>query len=165
MPSQDILEKYDKVRTSLENAIAVSDGILINGKEENTELEYIKKTLNQLNDEFKDEIERLEHSSEWDKLCMAFFGETNAGKSTIIEALRIVYDEESRREEINRQMEELNTVLLREKDDYSGLVSTIRHLNDSLYFQEKLKFKERIIKAVLVIIGVVLGLILAFFLI
>ena len=102
MPGQEILEKYDAVRSSLEKAIEVSDDIEVSGEEENAELDYIRKTLNQLNSDFKAEIERLEESSEWDKFCMAFFGETNAGKSTIIEALRIVYDEESRREEINR---------------------------------------------------------------
>ena len=33
-----------------------------------------------LSSEFKTEIDRLENSSEWDRFCMVFFGETNAGK-------------------------------------------------------------------------------------
>lgn len=33
----------------------------------------------------------------WDKLVIGFFGETNAGKSTIIESLRILLNEQSRR--------------------------------------------------------------------
>ena len=33
----------------------------------------------------------------WDKLTIAFFGETNAGKSTIIETLRILYDKDKDR--------------------------------------------------------------------
>ena len=32
------------------------------------------------------------NSTEWDKLVIAFFGETNAGKSTIIETFRILFD-------------------------------------------------------------------------
>ena len=31
----------------------------------------------------------------WDNLVIAFFGETNAGKSTIIETFRILFDEKS----------------------------------------------------------------------
>ena len=34
---------------------------------------------------------------EWDNLVVAFFGVTNAGKSTIIETFRILFDEETRR--------------------------------------------------------------------
>ena len=36
------------------------------------------------------------NSTEWDKLVIAFFGETNAGKSTIIETFRILFDETER---------------------------------------------------------------------
>lgn len=41
------------------------------------------------------------NSTEWDKLVIAFFGETNAGKSTIIETFRILFDEKERRQNIN----------------------------------------------------------------
>ena len=95
MNNKEIQKKYDDVRLSLEKAIAASDNMEISGDEENAELSYIRETLSHLNSDFKAEIEKLEDSSEWDRFCMAFFGETNAGKSTIIEALRIVYDEES----------------------------------------------------------------------
>ena len=114
MPSQEVIKKYEEVRSSLEKAIEKSDDIEISGEEENAELDYIRKTLIQLNFEFKTEIDRLENSSEWDRFCMAFFGETNAGKSTIIDALRIVYDEEKRREEINSQNDMFKSALSEE---------------------------------------------------
>lgn len=163
MPSQEILERYDNVRSSLEKAIEVSDDIEISGEEENAELDYIRKTLNQLNSDFKAEIERLEESSEWDKFCMAFFGETNAGKSTIIEALRIVYDEESRREEINRQSEQMQEELSKEEAKYFELVNTLTQLNDSLVVQSSSKVKDALKGVGLIMIGVVIGFAMAFF--
>ena len=41
-------------------------------------------------------MEFLEENSEWEKFTVAFFGETNAGKSTIIESLRILLNEKER---------------------------------------------------------------------
>ena len=164
MPDREIVKKYDDVRSSLENAIAVSDDMNVNGDEENAELSYIRKTLNQLNDDFKAEIERLEQSTEWDRFCMAFFGETNAGKSTIIDALRIVYDEETRREEINRQSEELNAEQAKEKTDYKELIDKIELLNNSLANQGESNSRYLIRNFVFGAIGIVVGFTLAFFL-
>lgn len=165
MPSKEILEKYDDVRSSLENAIATSDDMKIYGDEENVELAYIRTTLSHLNEDFKTEIERLESSSEWDRFCMAFFGETNAGKSTIIEALRIVYDEETRRAEIGRQSEQYNTELSHQNAEYSKLVETLKQLNDSLAEPPKRITGKDLIKYVgLVTIGFVIGFVVALFL-
>lgn len=38
-------------------------------------------------------IESLNRNSEWDKFTIAFYGETNAGKSTLVETLRILLNE------------------------------------------------------------------------
>ena len=68
----------------------------------------IVSRLEKINTEFQSEIEKLESSSEWEKFCIAFFGETNAGKSTIIESLRIIYNEKTRQVEMmnhNRECE------------------------------------------------------------
>ena len=46
---------------------------------------YIKDSMNKLGE--------IKTSARWDKLVIAFFGETNAGKSTIIETFRILFDE------------------------------------------------------------------------
>ena len=42
--------------------------------------------------DLKKEVENNIKNVRWDKLVIAFFGETNAGKSTIIETFRILYD-------------------------------------------------------------------------
>lgn len=39
------------------------------------------------------DLGRLHHASEWDVFTIALYGETNAGKSTIIETLRILFQE------------------------------------------------------------------------
>lgn len=162
MPSQEVIKKYEEVRSSLEKAIEKSDDIEISGEEENAELDYIRKTLSQLNSEFKTEIDRLENSSEWDRFCMAFFGETNAGKSTIIEALRIVYDEESRREEINSQNDMIKSALSEEEKDYSELVQELARLNTSLEVKKEFNVKKALIGSGLIVIGVILGFLIAF---
>lgn len=69
---------------------------------------------------------------------MAFFGETNAGKSTIIEALRIVYDEESRRNTINEQGGQLLEEKNKEEKEYTELIDALKRLNASLVPQKNL---------------------------
>lgn len=44
-------------------------------------------------------IESLNLNSEWDKFTIAFYGETNAGKSTLIETLRILLNESTKARE------------------------------------------------------------------
>lgn len=46
---------------------------------------YIKDSMNKLGE--------IKTGARWDKLVIAFFGMTNAGKSTIIETFRILFDE------------------------------------------------------------------------
>ena len=44
----------------------------------------------------------LKHNLVQDHLVIAFFGETNAGKSTVIDTFRIIFDEETRRKAIEK---------------------------------------------------------------
>ena len=50
-------------------------------------------------DKLKSEMRALEENAEWNTFVMAFYGETNAGKSTIIETLRIILKERSKLKE------------------------------------------------------------------
>lgn len=45
-------------------------------------------------------ITDIKEGAVWDNLVIAFFGETNAGKSTIVETFRILYGEETRAEKL-----------------------------------------------------------------
>lgn len=44
----------------------------------------------------KNRVQEVKNGAIWDNLVIAFFGETNAGKSTIIETFRILFGEEER---------------------------------------------------------------------
>lgn len=59
-------------------------------------VDHIVGKLDEMQKRFLSELGDLERNVEWDTFTIAFFGETNAGKSTIIESLRILFDEESR---------------------------------------------------------------------
>ncbi len=54
------------------------------------QLEFFRNALDE-------NIESLNRNAEWDRFTIAFYGETNAGKSTVIETLRILLNEESKR--------------------------------------------------------------------
>ena len=49
---------------------------------------------------FDSAVAELKKNSEWNKLVIAFYGETNAGKSTLIEALRIYLGESTKSKDI-----------------------------------------------------------------
>lgn len=65
------------------------------------ELDTSKKNAHDLLLKIRDDIvsnlEALERNADWNTFTMAFYGETNAGKSTIIETLRIMFDEPKKR--------------------------------------------------------------------
>lgn len=67
------------------------------GRAKSQELEQVRahaqKILTQYKEKTKQEIKELENLSEWDVFTLAFYGETNAGKSTLIETLRILLGE------------------------------------------------------------------------
>lgn len=51
------------------------------------------ETFTQISDDIREHIATLEQNAEWDTFTIAFYGETNAGKSTLIETLRILLNE------------------------------------------------------------------------
>lgn len=55
--------------------------------------------LSQIQGKVNQKVLELEGNAEWNEFTIAFYGETNAGKSTIIETLRIHLAEESKRAE------------------------------------------------------------------
>lgn len=160
MLNTEVEKKYRDVQTVLEDALESTETIDLAGQEENVELSDIRKTLETLNIEFKSEIEKLKNSSEWDKFCIAFFGETNAGKSTIIESLRIIYDEETRRAEAMAQKNGYHKLMTKHCEDYRNLISSLKTVNVSL----KNKYGKNnnwIFCIISGVVGLVLGLVLA----
>ncbi|GHR53142.1 hypothetical protein VN0495_09730 [Helicobacter pylori] len=68
-------------------------------RESNQEaLELFKK----LESESLKELESLKNNEEWEKFTIAFYGETGAGKSTLIECLRLFFKEPSKMDQQER---------------------------------------------------------------
>lgn len=111
---QEFSKLYRYISESINASLEDISELNITNKEGREQLEKITQTLKQIQSEFNEELEFLENNAEWEKFTMAFFGETNAGKSTIIESLRILFDESSRKkflEENKNNIEELSQKL------------------------------------------------------
>ena len=84
---------YDQVTAFVDRSLAavLTKGTTPNG---NMDLENAiassRKLLEQFRDKTNEEIRELRELAEWDTFTIAFYGETNAGKSTLIETLRIL---------------------------------------------------------------------------
>ena len=78
----NLIDNVDEVL----NDISKIDIQHIDVKKKNAETQSKLKEIRRV---FIKEVEKLDKNAVWDRLTIAFFGETNAGKSTIIEALRI----------------------------------------------------------------------------
>lgn len=101
---------YDNLISDVNGIISQSEKLEV--AHEN--IEPIKKTLlnglKKHRDIFEKNAIRAKELSEWNKYTIVFFGETNAGKSTIIESLRILGKEKSKLveyEEIESHKQEL----------------------------------------------------------
>lgn len=88
---QNEYQRYIEDLTTIKNSITNLSG----GR--NSQFSVIQgqfiRTLEQELTSSTEEMENAINGTVWDKLTIAFFGETNAGKSTIIETFRILYDQ------------------------------------------------------------------------
>jgi hypothetical protein len=92
---------YKEIITLVEHSL---DGVFAPagsaGVPSSQELEQVRANAQQILTQYKSkteqEIQELAQLSEWDVFTIAFYGETNAGKSTLIESLRILLGEESK---------------------------------------------------------------------
>ncbi|MGI2096987.1 hypothetical protein [Shewanella glacialipiscicola] len=60
---------------------------------------YSQELLNNLYNDISNKLVELEKHAEWNTFTIALYGETNAGKSTIIETLRILLGEETKKQQ------------------------------------------------------------------
>lgn len=94
--STDFQGLYRDVAASLAATVADLQSLTVDHDEGRREIGAILDKLRSRQQAFDDELALLDGNAEWDKFTVAFFGETNAGKSTLIESLRILFEEESR---------------------------------------------------------------------
>lgn len=129
MTTEEIKEQCENIRLVIDEAIQSSFLDALASDEEKKFAEDLIKSLEELNKNFKIEIDDLSKNSEWEKFCIAFLGETNAGKSTLIESMRILYNEESRLEQFlkNRNMALQNLKINNEV--YSKLIADLKDIS------------------------------------
>jgi len=95
---------YRDVGAQVDQILNDVDSIKLKNEKGNAHLNSLKEKLSCIREQFSEEVQFLEEHSEWDTFTIAFFGETNAGKSTILESLRILFDEQKRQESIRQNM-------------------------------------------------------------
>lgn len=86
---------YEKIASQIE--IVIDKLSQQNSKDKiDKDISFAIDNLYKLNGIIQKELNELKRISEWKKFTIAFYGETNAGKSTLIEALRIFLKEKSK---------------------------------------------------------------------
>lgn len=95
--SGELSGMYKHARDAI--AVALAEVSRVEADEEGgAHLRAVTEKLQEIATRFEEDIEFLDGNAEWETFTVAFFGETNAGKSTIVESLRIIFDEVGRRE-------------------------------------------------------------------
>lgn len=155
LTKETIGKHYSDVKEVISTAMKDSIAEKYNNEEENAFAQNVKEQLEEINETFKKEIEELEQSSEWDKFCISFFGETNAGKSTIIESLRIIYNEESRLQKIIENQQSLQDVLDQNNKAYLSLTEQTQKL------KELVKNKKKTVSIKVLILSIIISAIVA----
>jgi predicted ATPase len=110
---------YSDVACYIEKTLVDIENIHVEHDEGKIHLDKMKSHFKELQSKFNSKLSFLEEHAEWDKFTLAFFGETNAGKSTILESLRILFNEDSRREYIESNQDDLE-VSKKELDNKLG---------------------------------------------
>lgn len=130
--SEDFNRLYADVGRNIEQTLVDIAGLHVENEDAKKQLNAMTAQLQILQNTFNQKLSYLQEHAEWDKFTLAFFGETNAGKSTIIESLRIVFDETSRRQllqnnqnDLQKAEQELREHLTQLRDDLGRIYSDV----------------------------------------
>lgn len=105
----------------------------LSDKEAKERQEEIKKRLDSIVNELEKKIKELKNNSEWDRFTVAFYGETNAGKSTLIETLRIMLNEKEKLKDREKY---------KEIDDYINSLKNQRGTHDDKIKESVEKYEQ-----------------------
>lgn len=134
--SKNFNHLYADISDSVGKAMADILTINIEHKDGKREIGNITEKLRNIQTRFDKELHQLKTHAEWDTFTLAFFGETNAGKSTIIESLRILFKEESREALLKQHADDLEqftqTLSAQIKDIREGLHALYSEYIDEL---------------------------------
>lgn len=91
-------ELYKELASEIRHILRAVDGL-----QDDPQASAVRSTVNAvlepLSQESEARIQELARNAEWDTFVIGFYGETNAGKSTIVETLRILLGEAGKKEE------------------------------------------------------------------
>ena len=125
--AQDFSKLYARVASDIATALDDVSRLDVSNDKGNAHLASVKEKLGEMKSRFDGEISYLGKHAEWDNFTIAFFGETNAGKSTIIESLRILFEEKKRQALIQRNQAtaaDIQTVFSHKSDELIEELST-----------------------------------------
>ncbi len=111
-----ILDEIDILRSLLK--------INTEHEEINIFLKIVQGRLTSISEDLNNSIKSFHENAEWETFTIAFYGETNAGKSTIIETLRILLNEPSKlqeRDKIKQLRETLSNLTATSQKDYKQI--------------------------------------------
>lgn len=117
-------EIYNFILTKVEELKDYIFKMELSDKEVQEKQEEIKEALDSIVYKLNSNINELKDNSEWDRFTIAFYGETNAGKSTLIETLRILLNEKEKlkdREKYQKIDENINS-LKNEREVYDNKI-------------------------------------------
>jgi len=117
---------YIDVSDNISGAMADILSLNVEHKDGKREIGSMTEKLRGIQTRFDIELQQLKTQAEWDTFTLAFFGETNAGKSTIIESLRILFKEESRQALLQQHADDLEQFSL-------ALTSHLQHVREGLH--------------------------------
>lgn len=102
---------------------------------------FSRNILNELDARVTGELDKLRANSEWDTFTIAFYGETNAGKSTIIETLRILLNE-PQKVAAQQEFQKLVSSLQIDESAFNKINNEISELS-----QQCTEFEQRLVHA------------------
>ncbi|WP_238700511.1 AAA family ATPase [Helicobacter pylori] len=91
----DVEKSIKDLQKIFENTDGIDEGLRAFNQE-------ALKVFKKLESESLKELESLKNNEEWEKFTIAFYGETGAGKSTLIECLRLFFKEPSKMDQQER---------------------------------------------------------------
>ncbi|GAA8084422.1 hypothetical protein Kazakh3173_06710 [Helicobacter pylori] len=101
--------------------------------------EALEKFKN-LESESLKELESLKNNEEWENFTIAFYGETGAGKSTLIECLRLFFKEQSKinqQERFKRLYSTYQTTIKNDERNKQAILNELHSLQDGAISLQK----------------------------
>ncbi len=99
-------QKVENIYLDVEKSIKDLQSIFENTDDKDEKLQQFNqealKVFQQLESKSLKELESLKHNEEWENFSIAFYGETGAGKSTLIECLRMFFKEQKKKDQQER---------------------------------------------------------------